>query len=530
MTCRCRLAAGLLLAFLLAVPARAAANPFFGRDDRDLFASFAAGLYLSASGDWPGALAQFQRAYRIRPGSTEVLLKLSESCLATDQVAEARLYARRALDVDSGLADAFLVLADAALAEQKWVEADTWLQARIDAMPDDAESRLRLGFLREERQDLEGAVRAFSNYPPQRPGATVAAFHRAVALATLKRYAEARDAFRDVTRLAPDNAESWQNIALLSVALDDESGAIDAWGEVLRLDPANQAARWQRLKLFTISDRFLEAQAELQELIVLAPDREVILKPLLAQLALKNDSYLLAARTMLDFARVTGSETAYLDAALIAGRVDAETGLVLEGLGSAFRIGGKPGVGVLLAQTYAMNGQETDALAVADSLLVANPFDTGVLWLKGLVYDRLKDRQKAVTTLLQLIAIDPQNAAALNYVGYTWAEKGVNLAKAEGFILRALKIDPNNPQYLDSLGWVYFQRGRFKRAAEELEKAHTLIPQEPTVMEHLGDAYRKLGRKTDALALYQRALATGEAEQPDALRKKIEKLSPRPTR
>ena len=522
---RCRLAAGLILAFLLAVPARAASNPFFGRDDRDLFSSFAAGLYLSACGDWSGALARFQRAYQIRPGSTEVLLKLSESFLATEQVAEARLYATRALAVDSGLADAFLILADAALAEQKWIEADSWLQARIDAMPDDAESRLRLGFLREERRDLEGAIRAFSNYPSQRPGATVAAFHRAVALASLKRYAEARDAFRDVTRLAPDNAESWQNIALLSVALDDESGAIDAWGEVLRLDPSNQAARWQRLKLFTLSERFIEAQAELQDLIVLAPDREIILKPLLAQLALKNDSYLLAAQTMLDFARTTGSETAFLDAALIAGRVSGETGLVIEGLGSAFRLGGKPAVGILLAQTYALNTQETDALAITDSLLAANPFDTGALWLKGLIFDRLKDRQKAVNTLLQLIAIDPQNAAALNYVGYTWAEKGVNLAKAESFILRALKIEPDNPQYLDSLGWVYYQRGRFKRAAEELEKAHVQIPNEPTVMEHLGDAYRKLGRKADALALYQRALATGEAERPEALRKKIEKLS-----
>ncbi|MEK6601610.1 MAG: tetratricopeptide repeat protein, partial [Candidatus Binatota bacterium] len=118
-----------------------------------------------------------------------------------------------------------------------------------------------------------------------------------------------------------------------------------------------------------------------------------------------------------------------------------------------------------------------------------------------------------------------QNAAALNYLGYTWAEMGIHLDEAENLIVRALKIEPNDGFYIDSLGWVYYQKGDYKRAVQQLERAVELANDDPTIIEHLGDAYEKAGKLDGALQRYRDALKRSkEEEQSNRIREKIQLL------
>jgi Flp pilus assembly protein TadD len=120
------------------------------------------------------------------------------------------------------------------------------------------------------------------------------------------------------------------------------------------------------------------------------------------------------------------------------------------------------------------------------------------------------------------IEINPQNAQALNYLGYSWAEKGSQLDEAETLILRALKVEPNEGAYLDSLGWVYYQKGDYQRASEQLERASELINDDPVVTEHLGDVYDKLGKTEAALARYRDVLKNSkEQEQQQRVKEKV---------
>jgi len=123
------------------------------------------------------------------------------------------------------------------------------------------------------------------------------------------------------------------------------------------------------------------------------------------------------------------------------------------------------------------------------------------------------------------IELNPQNAAALNYLGYTFAEQGVQLDEAEDLIRRALALDPTDGFYVDSLGWVYYQRGQYAKAVEQLEHALELAGEDPTISEHLGDAYRQTGRPQEALRLYQDALTQSkEKDQVDRIKGKIQVL------
>jgi tetratricopeptide (TPR) repeat protein len=101
---------------------------------------------------------------------------------------------------------------------------------------------------------------------------------------------------------------------------------------------------------------------------------------------------------------------------------------------------------------------------------------------------------------------NPDHAQALNYIGYTYAEKEIFLDEAEALVKRALELKPDDGYITDSLGWVYFKKGQLDKAIAELEKAHKLAPEDPVIAEHLGDAYLKNQQGDKAVQMYERSL------------------------
>jgi len=122
-----------------------------------------------------------------------------------------------------------------------------------------------------------------------------------------------------------------------------------------------------------------------------------------------------------------------------------------------------------------------------------------------------------------VIELAPENASALNYLGYTYADMGIHLEEAEALIKEALKHKPDDGYITDSLGWVYFKMGRYEEALEYLQRAVALTPDDPIIMEHLGDAYAKLNDLDNAVKYYNRSLEKGNTD-PEAVKGKIEAL------
>ncbi|PQA87818.1 tetratricopeptide repeat protein [Hyphococcus luteus] len=122
--------------------------------------------------------------------------------------------------------------------------------------------------------------------------------------------------------------------------------------------------------------------------------------------------------------------------------------------------------------------------------------------------------------LERAVEIAPKEPTALNYLGYSWAERGENLDKAFDLIEQAVAIKPNSGAFIDSLGWAHYQRGDYKEAVGHLEHAASLEPADPTITDHLGDVYWRLGRKIEARYEWKRVL---ELEPSDKLRDSVEK-------
>jgi tetratricopeptide (TPR) repeat protein len=129
-----------------------------------------------------------------------------------------------------------------------------------------------------------------------------------------------------------------------------------------------------------------------------------------------------------------------------------------------------------------------------------------VYFLRGEFYDRQKMYDQAEAQFRKALAIDPQNAAVLNYLGYMLADQGEKLPEALQMISEAVDLDPQNGAYLDSLGWVYFKSGQYTQAEENLRKANERINTDPTVHDHLGEVYEKTGNLKMAVAQWERSM------------------------
>jgi tetratricopeptide (TPR) repeat protein len=141
----------------------------------------------------------------------------------------------------------------------------------------------------------------------------------------------------------------------------------------------------------------------------------------------------------------------------------------------------------------------------------------------GVVYDKWKRREDSIRQMKTVIELEPDNASALNYLGYTYADMGIHLEEAEMLVKEALKHNPDDGYITDSLGWVYFKMGRYEEALTYLKKAAELTPDDPIIMEHVGDAYAKLNDPENAEKFYRLSLEKGNTD-PEAVQLKIEAL------
>jgi tetratricopeptide (TPR) repeat protein len=132
--------------------------------------------------------------------------------------------------------------------------------------------------------------------------------------------------------------------------------------------------------------------------------------------------------------------------------------------------------------------------------------DWRLYYSRGVAEERSNDWARAEADLKKALALQPNQPLVLNYLGYSWIDKGENLGDALGMIKHAVDLRPNDGYIVDSLGWAYFRLHDFDHATEYLERAIELLPEDPTINDHLGDAYWRSGRLAEARYQWRRAL------------------------
>ena len=130
------------------------------------------------------------------------------------------------------------------------------------------------------------------------------------------------------------------------------------------------------------------------------------------------------------------------------------------------------------------------------------PGDWRFYYVRGIAYERNSEWPKAEADFKKALELRPNQPQVLNYLGYSWVDKGINLTEALEMIERAVAAAPNDGYIIDSLGWAFYRLGRYEEAVAALEQAVQLRPNDPEINDHLGDAYWRAGRKLEARFQY----------------------------
>lgn len=182
----------------------------------------------------------------------------------------------------------------------------------------------------------------------------------------------------------------------------------------------------------------------------------------------------------------------------------------------------------LIQRADALRVQEAFAEAVvaydaaADLVPALAEQDWSFLYRRGIALERSGQFERAEQDLTEAVRLNPDHGHLLNYLGYSWIDRGMNVDEAEELILRANELEPNDGYIVDSVGWVYYRTGRLEQAVEWLEEAVSLRPDDPEINDHLGDAYWVVGRRLEARFQWQRAL--DHAEDPEDIARIQNKL------
>jgi tetratricopeptide (TPR) repeat protein len=191
-----------------------------------------------------------------------------------------------------------------------------------------------------------------------------------------------------------------------------------------------------------------------------------------------------------------------------AGRLDA----FVEKLRS--RVEARPGDLVAAAQLADILGEQRkvpEATRVLDAARAALADDPDLLYEVAHLYERLGQKGTSEEVLADVLRLDPSHASAANDLGYTLADDGRDLDRAEALARKAVGANPANASFLDSLGWVLYKQGRFDDARQALARAVELsrsrgAEPDPVVLDHLGDVLYRAGDGAAAAEHWKQAL------------------------
>jgi tetratricopeptide (TPR) repeat protein len=543
-------------------------------------AAFLRGRMLELDGDFEGAALAYEEALHNDPDSPDLLRKLAQAYLRTGATDRAMTSAERALELDPQDDETLRTLAVIYVTAQQFDKAAALLEPGFEAGELSAEGVFGLCSLWIQLGRFEDAERAAGRLGELAPDDVRCLFAVGQGYARTGRLDDAERVYEDARKLAPSEPQVFQaraelrrqrgdregereilreklevlpgdRTALLRIAqIEHEAGdrdaAIRTLEELLGHEPEDPGAAFQLGYYLYEAKRYGEAAERFaavsrHEGVLANPDyaHEVLYFLGLAQSEAQEVE---AARRTLE--QIPSGSDRYAEAQLLRARMFEREERWTEALEAARRAAagqeGSVQVQVYVAGLLQRSGDLDQAVEIVERLIESDPQNADLRYDLALLYGNAGKEDRAIELMMDVMKLDENHASALNYVGYTWADKGLRLEDAERMIKRAVELRPQDGYITDSLGWLHFKRGMqlleqnqpdqargaFEAALRELERAVTLLDEgDPVITFHLGDVYRSLSRFPEALAAYRRALELSPTPDDAAqIRERIELL------
>lgn len=509
---------------------------------------FSLGQAYSLDNDPQRAIESYRATLVHDPKSALVRARLAAELVKTGGFAEARGLCEEAIQLEPGYVDSYLLLAGIHVAAKEYDKAVSTYNQALKVDPKNRDALLYLGVtlaevgkvkdgvaqleklvklketsdsnidqgvafyylakIQDQAGSRDQAIKAYAQALKKRPSFAKAA------LALSDIYA-ARNDHRSANKVLEEcfaegrSADIAERLAERHLERNDYKGAVTYLETLVEEDPSNENMKL-RLALVYWQVQWLDkARLLLSDLHARYPGSSEI-SYYLGELELERADF----QGALEYYRKVSPDYAKYDqmVARVAyayrqqNKMEAAEDFLLEAMRK------RPDVVAfypLLAAVYEDQKRVEESRLVLERGEKLFPNDENILYYLGFTLDRLGQKDKALDKMENLLALNPENANALNFVGYTLTEKNERLEDAKTYLEKAVKLKPEDAFILDSYGWLLYRTGQRQQAMKHLEKAFAAKPSEGVIAEHLADVYVALSLPMKAVQVYEQALKAG---------------------
>ncbi|MEM9445546.1 MAG: tetratricopeptide repeat protein [Verrucomicrobiota bacterium] len=455
------------------------------------------------------AVTLLQEHLEISPNSPDFHSLLAYCYTLKGDFTQAMSHARDALAGDPSLIANYPIIVEGLTLQGKNEEIGDLLQQAKDTESDDAGLYLRLGQM---------WLKILSNSNRN--------------ITKTEHYQKVLPLFNKALEINPDHSDLLVNVAEISFRAGEYDRAIELYEKILSQKENSPNVLEHLAIAFLATDNQQRAIEVLEKILEIKP-QHTVLYPMLAELHLKQNN-LEKAEDYYHLCTLMNDPDPRFYVQLLQIQLDRkdyektlETVLKAEKLFPNITNFKLIRAQVIILQKNYIKAEELLS-EIENEALSRNPklLTQGFYLEYASIAEKNKNYRTAERLLRKLIDLNPDDHQALNFLGYMWAELGINLAEAEAMIVKALSFQPNNPAYLDSLGWVYYKMEEYDEAIAYLKKSIKYMEPnvDPVIYDHLGDAYERTGQIHLAIETWQKALPQA-SDLKEALSSKIERVS-----
>ncbi len=494
---------------------------------------FMLGYQAELAQDSDRALREYRAALRADPSSREVKARMAGiyfglgDLLQAAQVAEevgegsgqdAQLLTQMAgILVGAGKPDRALRLLDKAidrapdrgetyfpkgiilLNQKRTAEAEQTVKQGLKYAPDSPIGLYYLGRISLEAGNAEQAMSSFDRAMAVNPSFEPAYLAQASlyesrqekgkAIAVLQKY---------LYQVNPRNKDIRQHLIQLYVATKDYAGGLAELEKILEDDPTDLDAQLRIALIFGEKKEFSKAIDRLTAILKVRPG-ELKVRDYLGYLYEETKEVAKAVET---YQFNIKQDPTFTDSHIHLGVLQYRQKQFSEAiahLSEATRLAPKqPEPHIVLGLAYLQSEQFEKASSAFEEGVRHNPKSADLHFNLGTAYDKLNRFDDVVRAMETALSLDPHHADALNYLGYSYAERGIKIDQALSLTRRAVALKPENGYYVDSLGWAFYKSGYLAEALTEIKRAVALVGDDPVIYEHLGEIYVKQQNLSDA--------------------------------
>lgn len=371
--------------------------------------------------------------------------------------------------------------------------------------PDNAQLWFTKGAIEQVDKRWESALNSFSKALEANPQYTNAILAKAKQLVSLGRDQEALQFAQQATRDYPKNKRIGLTYARMLISAQQFIAAQGEFGRLAALYP-NDPDLILSLALISWENKLTDnAKVQLNRLLSMR-QRESEAHTYLGRIAASEKDFTAAIEHFAKVGRGPQYAQARIQLALLYGDmgewVNAHNVLVI-----AREEMPDQSARFYLAESEILSrqGKTQEAVDLLSLALKEHPEDTGILYTRAMLLEQLDQYEQMESDLRKILSHEPNNTAALNALGYTFADRNERLEEAALLIEKAYELDPNDPAIIDSMGWIRYRLGDTESALSYLRKAYEAF-QDQEIAAHLGEVLWVIGREQEAAQVWTEAL------------------------